>query len=113
MKRNDLIRLRHMLDAAKEARGFTINRRREDLDRDRQLAWALVKAVEIIGEAAGQLSEEVKAEIPALPWPKIIGMRNRLVHAYFDINLDILWRTITEGLPPIVAELERVIPGND
>lgn len=102
-----------MLDAAKEARGFIRNRRRQDLDRDRQLVWALVKAVEIIGEAAGQLSAEAKAELSAMPWPKIIGMRNRLVHAYFDINLDILWRTIVEGLPPIVAELERVIPGND
>lgn len=113
MKQDDLIRLRHMLGAAREARGFIRNRRREDLDRDRQLAWALVKAVEIIGEAAGQLSAEAKAEIPALPWSKIIGMRNRLVHAYFDINLDILWRTITEGLLPIIAELERVTPGND
>ncbi len=113
MKHNDLIRLRHMLDAAKEAQGFTRNRRREDLDRDRQLVWALVKAVEIIGEAAGQLSAEAKAELPAMPWPKIIGMRNRLVHAYFDINPDILWRTVTEGLPPIVAEIERVIPEND
>lgn len=113
MKRNDLIRLRHMLDAAKEAQGFIRNRRREDLDRDRQLVWALVKAVEIIGEAAGQLSAEAKAELPVLPWPKIIGMRNRLVHAYFDINLDILWRTIIEGLPPIVTELEQIIAEND
>ena len=64
-------------------------------------------------KAAGQLSAEAKAELSAMPWPKIIGMRNRLVHAYFDINLDILWRTIIEGLPPIMAELERVIPRND
>ncbi|MEF3168821.1 MAG: DUF86 domain-containing protein [Deltaproteobacteria bacterium] len=110
MQPNDLVRLRHILDAAKEAQGFTRNRRREDLEHDRQLVWALVKAVEIIGEAAYQLSAEAKAESPNIPWQKIIGMRHRLVHAYFDINLDILWQTIIEGLPPLIAELERIIP---
>jgi uncharacterized protein with HEPN domain len=111
MQANDLVRLRHILDAAREAQGFTHNRRREDLDHDRQLVWALVKAVEIMGEAACQLSAEAKAEYPNMPWQKIIGMRHRLVHAYFDINLDILWQTIIEGLPPIIAKLERLIPG--
>ena len=110
MRDEDVVRLRHMLDAAREALRFTHGRKREDIDHDRQLAWALVKAVEIIGEAAGQLSEESKAGIPDIPWRNIIGMRNRLVHAYFDINLDILWKTIGDGLPLIIAELERVIP---
>lgn len=110
MQPNDLIRLRHMLDAAKAAQGFTRNRRQEDLLHDRQLEWALVKAVEIMGEAAGQLSAEAKAELPDIPWHKIIGMRNRLVHAYFEINLNILWQTIIEGLPPIITELEKIIP---
>ena len=64
-----------------------------------------------MGAAAGQLSTDAKAALPNIPWPKIIGMRHRLVHAYFDINLDILWRTIIEGLPPIITELERVICG--
>jgi len=113
MRRDDVIRLRHMLDAAREACRFTRDRRREDLDRDRQLVWALVKAVEIVGEAASQLSEEAKTELSTIPWRKIIGMRHRLVHAYFDINLDILWQTIVEGLPPIIAELERAIPEDD
>ena len=113
MQPNDRIRFRHMLDAAREARCFVRDRVREDLDHDRQLVWALVKALEIIGEAASQLSEEAKAELPGLPWQKIIGMRHRLVHAYFDINLDILWQTIIEGLPPIIAELERLIPEED
>ena len=57
MRQDDVVRLRHMLDAATEALRFTRNRRRQDLDHDRQLVWALVKAIEIIGEAAGQLSE--------------------------------------------------------
>ena len=65
---------------------FTSGRQREDLEADRQLTWALIKAIEIIGEAAGQLSEQTKTELSKLPWRDSIGMRNRLVHAYFDIN---------------------------
>jgi uncharacterized protein with HEPN domain len=113
MRPDDLIRLRHILDAAREAVGFVRHRRREDLDRDRQLVWALVKAVEIIGEAASQLSEETKAQLTAIPWKKIVGMRHRLVHAYFDINLDILWKTVREGLPPLIIELERQVPNEN
>ena len=112
MRNDDAIRLRHMLDAGTEALGFTSGRRREDLDHDRQLEWALVKAIEIIGEAAGQVSEETRAKLPRIPWRNIVGMRNRLVHAYFDINLDVLWKTVMEGLPPIVAELKRALPEN-
>lgn len=100
MRNDDVVRLRHMLDAAREAIGFTRGRRREDLDHDRQLEWALVKAIEIIGEAAGQVSEETRAEVPNIPWRNIVGMHNRLVHAYFDINRNILWKTVIEGLPP-------------
>jgi len=109
MQANDMVRLQHMLDAAMEAQGFVSNRRREDLDDDRQLVWALVKAIEIIGEAAGQLSDEARLSLPFIPWNNIISMRNRLVHAYFDINLDILWKTVIEGLPPIIEELNKSI----
>jgi uncharacterized protein with HEPN domain len=101
MRRDDLIRLRHILDAATEALRFARNRRREDLDHDRQLVWALIKAIEIIGEAASKVSQESQDLLTNIPWRNIVGMRNRLVHAYFDINLDILWKTVVEGLPPI------------
>lgn len=98
-----------MLDAALEAKGFIHNRKRKDLDDDRQLVWALVKAIEIVGEAAGQLTEDARSSLPNIPWHKIISMRNRLVHAYFDINLDILWKTVFDGLPSIIEELKGVI----
>jgi uncharacterized protein with HEPN domain len=109
MRADDSIRLRHMLDAAREALGFVRDRSRNDLDHDLQLVWALVKAIEIIGEATYQLSPEARAEVPGLPWNKIIGMRHRLVHAYFDINLDILWKTVREGLPPLVRVLSAAL----
>jgi uncharacterized protein with HEPN domain len=98
-----------MLDAAQEAVGFVQGRRRGDLDFDRQLVLSLVKEVEIIGEAAYQVTEQTRKEIPGLPWADLIGMRHRLVHAYFDINVDILWKTIQEDLPPLIEKLERWI----
>lgn len=110
MRRDDAIRLRHMLDAAREALRFAEGRTRADLDKDRQLTLALVKEIEIIGEAAYQISTETQASLPAIPWEDIIGMRHRLVHAYFDINLDILWQTVVEDLPTLVSLLEPYIP---
>ena len=109
MRPNDRIRLRHMLDAARAACHFIQGRSRDDLDHDLQLVWALVKAIEIIGEAAYRMDPAARAEVTDIPWEDIIGMRHRLVHAYFDINLDILWQTIQEDLPPLIAALEAVM----
>jgi uncharacterized protein with HEPN domain len=109
MRKDDWIRLRHMLDAAREAESFYQNKTRSFLDTDRKLVLALVKCIEIIGEAATKISKQSREELPQIPWSNIIGMRNRLIHAYFDINLDILWKTITEDIPPMIAELEKII----
>jgi uncharacterized protein with HEPN domain len=109
MRKDDWIRVRHMLDAAREAESFYQNKTRSSLDTDRKLVLALVKCIEIIGEAATKISKQSREELPQIPWSNIIGMRNRLIHAYFDINLDILWKTITEDIPPMIAELEKII----
>jgi uncharacterized protein with HEPN domain len=82
-----------MLDAAQKEMDFARGRTHIDLAKDRQLVLALVKAIEIIGEAAYQCSEKTRSDLPDIFWEDIIGMRHRLVHAYFDIDLDILWRT--------------------
>jgi uncharacterized protein with HEPN domain len=111
MRKDDAIRLRHMLDAAREAIEFTQGRTRADLNSDRKLVLALVKDVEIIGEAAYQVSQPGRNKLPDIPWDDIIRMRHRLVHAYFDINLDILWRTVQDDLPPLIAEMERATHG--
>ena len=109
----DAIRLRHMLEAAQEAVAFINNRTRQDLDADRMLTFALVHAIEIIGEAASKVSAEGRSACPSLPWASIIGMRNRLVHVYFDIDLDRVWETVTDDLPPLMAQLEAIISKND
>ncbi|MFI5166782.1 MAG: DUF86 domain-containing protein [Thermoanaerobaculales bacterium] len=95
-----------MLDAAREAVAFARDRTRADLSNDRQLVLALVKCIEIVGEAASQTTAEGRQLAPELPWANIVAMRNRLVHAYFDVDLDRVWETITDDLPALIAILE-------
>jgi len=109
MRKDDSVRLRHMVDAAREAVAFAAGRKRADLDHDRMLVLALVKDIEIIGEAAYQISQQTREQFPDIPWEDIIGMRHRLVHAYFDINLDILWKTVETDLPQLIEMLKRTI----
>jgi uncharacterized protein with HEPN domain len=106
---HDLIRLHHMLDAGKDALQFALGRGRNDLERDRMLALALIKALEIIGEAASKVSENFKSEYPEIPWLEITGMRNRMIHAYYDVNLDVVWQTIKSDLPDLLKSIEKIL----
>ena len=109
MLKTDLIRLRHMFDAAKEAASFIQEEERASLDVDRKLVLALMKSIEITGEAATKITKECQENLSQIPWANIIGMRNRLIHAYFDVNLEILWKTVTEDLPGLIDELEKIL----
>lgn len=109
MRPDDEVRLRHMLDAARTAVRFARERNRGDLDSDELSAHGLVRLIEIVGEAAARISRETQAEIPQLPWAAIIGMRNRLVHGYLDVDLDLVWSTLTDDLPPLIPVLERTL----
>jgi uncharacterized protein with HEPN domain len=73
------------------------------------LLFALVRAIEVAGEAASKVTEATRAELPDLPWTAMTGMRNRLVHAYFDINRDILWTTVTEAAPALAHRLRNIL----
>jgi uncharacterized protein with HEPN domain len=104
--REDDVRLRHMLDHAKEAVAMANGRTRKDLDSDRQQNLALVRLLEIVGEAAGRVPPEERAKLPRIPWPEIVGMRNRLIHGYDAVDFDILWQVLTDDLPPLIDALE-------
>lgn len=108
--KEDIIRLRHMLETAKDAISITQNRTRSSLDTDKMLRLSLERSMEIIGEAASRLSKECYDELPQIPWKNIINMRNRLIHAYYNINLNTLWSSVTEDLPGLIAELEKKVP---
>ena len=109
MFKDDNVRIRHILDAAREAISFADDRSRTDLDTDRKLNLSLVRLLEIIGEAARGISEEFRDSHPDLPWNKMVGMRDRLIHGYFDVNLDVVWETVTQDLPSLIAQLEKIV----
>ena len=102
-----------MLDAAREALTFLDGRTLDDLKTDRMLVLALVKELEIIGEAASKVSDEVRVLATDIPWPVIVGMRNRLIHAYFDVSIEIIWTTATSKLPELVERLENLLRRGD
>jgi uncharacterized protein with HEPN domain len=105
----DRIRLRHMLDAAFEIQQYVQSATREDLDRDPKLVHSLVHLFEIIGEAANQVSDELREETSDVPWFIIIGMRNRLIHAYYSIDLNVVWSTSKTDIPMLITEVKKLI----
>lgn len=105
----DRERLAHMVCAAREAIGFAQGRTRADLDRDRMLLRALVNCVQDIGEGASRVSDAGRRRAPRLPWPKIVGMRHILVHAYYNIDVDAIWRAVKTSLSALVGELEAAL----
>jgi uncharacterized protein with HEPN domain len=110
MNADDLIRLRHMRDAGLTARRIVRGKQRESLDDDEMIVLALCRVIEIIGEAASKVSNPTRAANPTIPWAQIVAMRNRLIHAYFDIDLDQVWGAVAEDIPILIAQLEKIIP---
>lgn len=105
----DLIRVRHMLDAAQETLGFIRGKKRSELDRNRMLTLSLIKEIEMIGEAANKVSESFRKKHASIPWQAIVDTRNHLIHGYFDVDLDILWTTVSKDLPGLVRELKKIL----
>lgn len=110
MLNKDMLRLHHILDAVREAVAFSHGRSPEALSADRMLNLSLVRLLEIIGEAARGISPTFRAAHPEIPWQKMAAMRDRLVHSYFDIDLDVVWETVTEDLSPLIEQLDEIIP---
>ena len=107
----DQTRLTHMLLHAEEVAQFAAGRVRGDLNTDRMLNLALVRLLEIVGEAAAKVTPATQVANPVIPWPQIIGLRNRLVHGYDSVDFDILWDIVQFDLPPMIAELQRILAG--
>jgi uncharacterized protein with HEPN domain len=110
MNERDETRLRDMLDSTRKARTFVDGELRERLDTDEIFAFALVRVVEIIGEAASKISEETRRQYPQIRWTEIIGMRNKLIHDYLNVDNQIVRDVIAGDLPPLIKALEAILP---
>ena len=109
MENKDLARLKHMLDSTNAILFFAKGKQRASLDRDRLFQSAVLREFEIIGEAASRISEKTKKRFSSIPWKELIGLRNRLIHAYFDVDHDIVWKTIREYLPSFLEQLQQAV----
>ena len=81
----------------------------ETFQADETLRRAFVRSLEIIGEAANQVSQELCERAPEIPWSKIVSMRNRLIHAYSDVNIGLVWSTVVSDLPALISQLEGLL----
>jgi uncharacterized protein with HEPN domain len=101
--------LHDMLESARRAVSYTVNRTRADLDKDPMLADAVERRLEIIGEAARGLSDEFKTAHPDIPWRSIMATRHILAHDYDEVNHDIVWRIVQDHLPPLINKLAVIL----
>jgi uncharacterized protein with HEPN domain len=102
-----------MREPAAMALEMTDGHERADLSTNTMLATALTRCLEILGEAASRVSADVSTLFPSIPFVKIVAMRNRLIHAYFDVDLDIVRTTVTEDLPALLPALDQALTSMD
>lgn len=107
-RRDDHTSIGDMLNHAREAVDLLGKTSRGQLGDNRTLQLALTRLIEIVGEAANRVSKTAQGRHPEIPWHKIIGMRNRLIHGYDVTDTDILWDTITNDLPPLIEKLNEL-----
>lgn len=105
----DETRLRHMLDAARRARELSQGKEVENLDPDSETALALTRLLEILGEAASRISSDLQVQHPEVPWRDISDTRNRVIHEYFDVDMEIVQAVMRDDLPSLVEQLETVL----
>ena len=108
-RHDDQVSMRQMLDHAREAVDITKSKSRVDLDRDRLLSLAVTRLIEIIGEAANRIGSDTQLKHPEIPWAQIIALRNRVIHAYDEVDLNVLWDVIELDLPPMIEQLQRIV----
>lgn len=110
MSKNDPVYLGHMLDSAEKAHAKVEGITRTEFDEDENLRLALVHLVQIIGEAAGRVSENFRNGHPEIPWLEIIRMRHKVVHDYLGVDEDIVWEVVLRDLPPLIQALQKLVP---
>jgi uncharacterized protein with HEPN domain len=108
MFRDDNTRIKDMIDACEEALVFLGNMSYEELEKDRKTVQAITRDIEIIGEAASKLTDNFREQYSDIPWGSIIGMRNWLIHGYFNIDSEHIWGTVKNDIPDLVSKLKKI-----
>jgi uncharacterized protein with HEPN domain len=111
MPRTSLDFLEDIRSAAQKARAFTAGMTYGAFAADEKTAYAVVRALEIIGEAAKRVPDEIRDKSPDTPWRSMAGIRDKLVHDYVSVNLEIVWKTVTDDLPTLLSQIEELIDG--
>jgi len=110
MQKDDIVYVGHMLDTARLIAGKVAGKTRAEFDADENLRLALAHLIQTMGEAARRVSPPFQQTHPHLPWRKIIGMRHKVVHDYLHVDFDIVWDVATVNVPPLVTQLEEIVP---
>ena len=108
-QKDDRVYLGHMVDMARKALSFVDGVSREEFDNNETLRLALTHLIQIIGESARRVSPEFRALYPQIPWKGIVGMQSKVVHDYLNVDDDVVWSTLTDDLPALAIELEKIL----
>ena len=111
MQKDDAVFAGHMLEMACKARAKVQGKERADFDADENLCLAVTHLIRVVGEAARQISPAFQRAHPEIPWDSIVGMRHKVVHDYLHVDYDVVWDVATADLPALIAELEKIVPG--
>lgn len=112
-RKDEWVRLSYLRDHAREALEMARGRTRADLDENRMLELALVRLLEVVGEAASRVSTDTRQAYPNVPWSQIVALRNRLIHGYDNVDLDVLWAILRDDLPVLLAQIEAILQQHD
>ena len=111
MKRDHRDFVDDMQQAISDIESFTEGMKKEAFQRDRKTINAVVRSLEVLGEAARNIPEAIHQKYPAIPWKNIMGMRNKLIHEYFGIDISMVWETIRTDLVPLKSSIAEMRTG--
>ncbi|MCZ7358265.1 MAG: DUF86 domain-containing protein [Candidatus Methanoperedens sp.] len=112
MKKDDIVYLRHILDAISRIEEYTIDLDYDDFMDNNLVQDGVVRQIEIVGEATKRVSTEMREKYPDIPWRKMAGMRDKLVHDYLGVDLDAVWDTVRKDIPELKKEIKILVGRN-
>lgn len=109
MKRNNLIYIKDILENMENIDKFSKDINYEQFIKDKKINYAVVRCIEIIGEAAKNVSKEIRSKYPHVPWKEMAGMRDKVIHFYFGVNLEKVWLVVTRDIPKLKPEIQKIL----